>query len=212
MKLTHSGLVTLALVFPLTTALADTKPASEVCGEACTRRLMYEFAYASAAAGVGSTMDTYDSVGWCSAPEQKGWCPDLIRQQVSDIAAHVLEDATIYKIDEEMYKIDEKPYLVREMSKSSGRAAILAMSWAAIAMTGGKTLGQNASDHLAWLLDHLDNLNRGHTEVDSDKLRKAMKAHTPGTPAARSRVEWPYYVEGVMTPSYMLGPLMGLGI
>ncbi|KAK5679923.1 hypothetical protein LTS10_007871 [Elasticomyces elasticus] len=154
-------------------------------------------------------MDTYDSVGWCSAPEQKGWCPDLIRQQISDIAAHVLEDATIYKIDEEMYKIDEKPYLVREMSKSSGRAAVLAMSWAAIAMTGGKTLGQNASDHLAWSLDHLDKLNRGHTEVDSDKLRKAMKARTPGTPAAGSRVEWPYYVEGVMTPSYMLGPLMG---
>ncbi|KAK3659788.1 hypothetical protein LTR56_001152 [Elasticomyces elasticus] len=209
MKLKHPGLVTLALVSPLTTALADTKPASEICGEACTRRLMYEFAYASAAAGVGSAMDTYDSVGWCSAPEQKGWCPDLIRQQISDIAAEVIKDVTIYKIDEEMYKIDEKPYLVREMSKASGRAAVLAMSWATIAMTGGKTLGQNASDHLAWSLDHLDNLNRGHTRVDSDKLRKAMKAHTPGTPAEGSRVEWPYYVEGVMTPSYMLGPLMG---
>ncbi|KAK4958064.1 hypothetical protein LTR10_004489 [Elasticomyces elasticus] len=209
MKLTHSGLVTLALVSPLTSPLSESKQTTDVCGETCVRRLMYEFAYASAAAGVGSIMDTYDSVGWCSAPEQKGWCPDLIRQQISDIAAEITKDVTIYKIDEEMYKIDEKPYLVREMSKASGRAAVLAMSWATIAMTGGKTLGQNASDHLAWSLDHLDNLNRGHTRVDSDKLRKAMKAHTPGTPAAGSRVEWPYYVEGVMTPSYMLGPLMG---
>ncbi|KAK5736609.1 hypothetical protein LTR17_007266 [Elasticomyces elasticus] len=204
MKLTHPGLVTLALVSPLTTALADTKPASEVCGEACTRRLIYEFAYASAAAGVGSTMDTYDSVGWCSAPEQKGWCPDLIRQQISDIAAHVLEDDTIPRAS--IANVDD---FAHEMSNRTGCAALLGMSWAAGAMTGGKKLDQDASDRLAWSLDHLDNLMRNYWFGGSAYLIDAMKAHTPGTPAAGSRVERPYYIEGVMTPSYMLGPLMG---
>ncbi|KAK5736024.1 hypothetical protein LTR17_007695 [Elasticomyces elasticus] len=205
MKLTHSGLATLALVSPLTTALADTKPASEVCGEACTRRLMYEFAYASAAAGVGSTMDTYDSVGWCSAPEQKGWCPDLIRQQISDIAAHVLEDDTIPRAS--IANVDD---FAHEISNRTGLAAVLGMSWAAEAMTGGKKLDQDASDRLAWSINHLDDLTRNYDMVGSpDFLIDAMKAHTPGTPAAGSRVERPYYIEGVMTPSYMLGPLMG---
>ena len=151
------------------------------CDSLCMRRLLYQTAYSSGAAGIGQVMDAYHSEKWCLSEDNKDWCPQAINSTVSSIATSVMNGTVIPP------EVDNAQF-VQQLDTVGRQAAVDAMLWATQTVNGTKKWDEAKSwlhpfrnhkivERMWWTIYHLQ--ENATSTVDANALQTAMAAYQP---------------------------------
>lgn len=169
--------VSFKLIVASLLSLAVFSAAQVACDDNCIRRLTYEVAYSSGAAGVGQVMTAYDSRDWCASADNSIWCPEMIEGYVSGMAGKLTNEAMVTSGE------CDTDCAAQRLANVSREAAVDSMVWAMQTVNGSSNNPDLvAIRRLKWTVWHLQQkTNPTQSSGQDETTPSTIAGHGPTT-------------------------------